>query len=446
MSATLVNGQNETVDMTANIPIVSCDGHIGPRLSDLRGYCPQSHLDRFDAYAVEIEQMASMMVSPFMPDVAVPEAVAQAAQSARMREAQGAHDMHARLRDMDRDGVAAELIFHGVQDLRPIPWVGLAGFNHGTLNDPETLELNTIGLRIYNQWLADACSIEPERHVGAVVLPIWDIDASVREMKWARDAGLKAVKLPAPRRGLRFYDDPAWEPFWASCADLEMPLVTHAGAMDSEDTYSAGPHAVFLAEMEAGGWPGRRALNRMIFSGVFERYPHLKMLFVEQNHNWWNATIQEMDSAYQSHSWMVRDQMPKPPSEYLRAQVFIGASFMAPFEAEAAIREGFVDNVMWGRDYPHVEGTWQPQQGDDDQEIMTRLSIRYAFSGVEPRHARALLSDNGIKILNLDGDALQKVADRIVSPTLSEVGEPIKAIPEPGRGGILSFRTLGPWG
>jgi predicted TIM-barrel fold metal-dependent hydrolase len=433
------------LEMTAPVPLVSCDGHIGPRLSDMRAYCPVQFLEQYDRFAAEMEAMASQMGSPFLPQgLDVPEARLQIERSARMRAAEGAHDMHARLRDMDDDGITAELIFHGVQDLRPVPWVGLAGFTLGDLQNPAAMALGAVGMHIYNQWLADACSIEPERHVGAVLLPMWDMEASLKELRWAQNAGLRAVNFPAPRRGLSFYDDPIWEPFWTACAELEMPLVTHAGALDMEESYTDGPHAVFLAELESGGWPGRRALNRMIFGGVFERHPELKLLLVEQNHRWWTATVDEFESAYLSHSWMVRDQMPRPPSEYLRNNVFIGASFMAPFEAEAAIAEDYIDNVMWGRDYPHAEGTWSPKTGDDDS--MTRLSIRYCCAGITPQHARSLLSDNGIRILGLDVDALSKVANRIGSPTLEEIGTPINAIPEPGRGGILSFRTRGPWG
>ena len=81
----------------------------------------------------------------------------------------------------------------------------------------------------------------------------------------------------------------------------------------------------------------------------------LRLVLTEQNHHWWTATIDEFDSAYQSNSWIISDEVPRPPSEYLHDHVFIGASFMAPFEARAAIEEGYVDNVMWGRDYPHVE-------------------------------------------------------------------------------------------
>jgi predicted TIM-barrel fold metal-dependent hydrolase len=353
--------------------------------------------------------------------------------------------MHARIRDMDQDGVTAELIFQGVQDLRPVPWVGLAGFALGDLQHPEAMARGAQGMKIYNRWLADACSIEPNRFVAAVLLPLWDIDLAIEELRWAREHGLRAVNFPSPRRGLRFYDEPEWEPFWSACEDLDMPLLTHAGALDREDSYSAGRHAPLLQSTELGGWPSRRALGRMIFSGVFERHPRLSLGLVEQNHHWWTATVDEYDSAYQSSRWAVEDILPRPPSTYLHDNVFIGASFMAPFEARAAIAEGYADNVIWGRDYPHVEGTWQPAVDGDDRN-MTLASLRYCFAGVDPARARAMVSDNAIRILGLDRDALAKVAERIGSPTLAEIGEPLDAIPEPGRGGALSFRTRGPWG
>src|SRR3984957_20060812 len=221
------------LDLAQPLPIVSCDGHIGPRMSDMRTYCPGDRLEQFDEFAGQIEDMGKAS-SALRPEQTLdaPEALVRAAQSTRMRAVEGAHDMQARLRDMNDDGVVAELIFHGVQDLRPVPWVGLAGFTLGDLQDPGAMALGAVGMHIYNQWLADACSIEPERHVAAVLLPMWDIEASLKELRWARNAGLRAVNFPAPRRGLRFYDDPIWEPFWAACADLEMPLVTHAGALD----------------------------------------------------------------------------------------------------------------------------------------------------------------------------------------------------------------------
>jgi predicted TIM-barrel fold metal-dependent hydrolase len=446
MTATDLERPNTAIDLAAPVPIVSCDGHIGPRMSDLRAYCPSDRLDDFDAFDGQIAEMAAQFAA-LRPEDSIdsPEAQLRTDQAARMRAVEGAHDMHARIRDMDADGVVAEMIFHGVQDLRPVPWVGLAGFTLGDLVNAEAQKLSVEGMRIFNRWLADAVSIQPERHVAAALLPIWDVDLAVTELQWAREAGLKAVNFPSPRRGLRFYDDPAWEPLWSACEDLDVPLLTHAGALDREDSYSTGMAAPFLQAVELGGWPSRRALGRMIFGGVFERHPALKLGLVEQNHHWWTATIDEYDSAYLSRQWAVRDTLPRLPSEYLREHVFIGASFMAPFEAEAAIREGYADNVVWGRDYPHAEGTWQPSFGADARN-MTLCSLRYCYSGIAPDRTKAMISDNGIRILGLDGEALRKVAARIGSPTLQQISEPLDIIPEPGRGGALAFRTRGPWG
>ena len=81
------------------------------------------------------------------------------------------------------------------------------------------LELIRAGYRIYNRWLADFVSVQPERHIGLAYVPSWDIDLAVQEVEWAAEAGLRGVNLPAGRRGIREYDDPLWEPFWSACED-----------------------------------------------------------------------------------------------------------------------------------------------------------------------------------------------------------------------------------
>jgi predicted TIM-barrel fold metal-dependent hydrolase len=377
------------------------------------------------------------------PTVDVAEARVLAEQSERIRNAAGGHDIHARIREMDRDGVAAEVIYHGTQDGNPVPFVGAGGFAAVTGNE---LQRSYEGLKIFNRWLADACSVAPERLIGCVHLPIWDVQESVRHLHWARQAGLRAVNFPAPRRGVAFYDDPVWEPFWSACEDLGMVLSTHAGFIDREDVATDGPHEVFLRMIEAGGWPARRAINRMVFGGVFERHPRLKLVLAEQSGDWWVSTVREFDSAYHSNGWQIRDQVPRLPSDYLRDNVFIGASFMAPFEAEAAVRDGYATNVMWGRDYPHLEGTWQAPIDDDDHENMTRLSLRHTYAAIEPAWVKAMMSDNGIRIYDLDPVELTTVAKEIGAPTLAELSQPLDTIPGPGRAGILSFRTKGPWG
>src|SRR4029079_15228356 len=143
-------------------------------------------------------------------------------------------------RDLDKDGTAAEVIFHGSQNGQPIPW---------NVSDPSLgpmsigrqsyvgVALAAVGRQMYTRWLADFCSVEPERHVGLAQLPMWDIPAAIKEMEWARNAGLRGVNLPAdhgpgPSPRSRFagklpYNHPEWDPFWDAAEDLGMALASH---------------------------------------------------------------------------------------------------------------------------------------------------------------------------------------------------------------------------
>src|SRR5262249_26312850 len=127
----------------------------------------------------------------------------------------GHHDVHARLRDMNFDGVVGEVIFHGSQNDEPIPFTNLGDPTNRSFFKslpPEHPELAAVGAHIYNQWLADFCSVEPHRHAGLAQLPVWDVDASVREAEWARDAGLRGLNFPNMHSWLPRFDNPVWEP------------------------------------------------------------------------------------------------------------------------------------------------------------------------------------------------------------------------------------------
>jgi predicted TIM-barrel fold metal-dependent hydrolase len=193
--------------------------------------------------------------------------------------------------------------------------------------------------------------------------------------------------------------------------------------------------------IENGGYLGRAGLHRMIFSGVFERHPRLNVMFTEQNGDWWRQAMAEFDSLYLSYPDLHKD-VPKKPSEYCRENVFIGASYLAPFEAKLAVEEGYATNVCWGRDFPHTEGTWKPF--DVGEERMTHLSLRYALEGIDPENVRLMAGDNLIRAFGLDRQALTEVAERIKAPTYDDLAKPIAAIPEGA--GWLSFRTVGAWG
>jgi hypothetical protein len=93
------------------------------------------------------------------------------------------------------------------------------------------------------------------------------------------------------------------------------------------------------------------------------------------------------------------------------------------------VRDGYVDNVLWGSDYPHPEGTFH-YQADPDETPMTRLSMRNTFAGLPDDAVRGMLGENGVRVYGLDDAKLRAVAARIHAPTLEEVSEPITEKPD----------------
>src|SRR5688572_30605320 len=218
-----------------NVILVSSDTHIGPKLSQLREYCPKRYLEQFDDFAAsKADEINATMAQGRMvlamargetidPEELLAQAAVAGGPSGRSRRtaaaaaaptdqsdddarrqeiaarmgnamptaqmlgfmqmianrlSDGHHDMHARLRDMNNDGLACEIIFHGSQNGEPIPFITPHDLPAG-LTTPFTfegldLELAAAGIHMYNQWLADQCSIEPERHVGLCYIPAWD--------------------------------------------------------------------------------------------------------------------------------------------------------------------------------------------------------------------------------------------------------------------------------
>ena len=424
------------------LPIISIDTHIGPRLvEDLRPYCPKQYLDLFDAFAeATLEARKQEPPGGFFARGRT----AFIAQHEINMQTDGHYDMTARLADMDRDGVAAEVIFHGSMNGEPLPFADGLFFAGSFLGDgyPDEArqKLIGVGIRMYNAWLADAISTEPARHVGCAQVPSWDVDATVREIELAHAAGLRSVNWPTPRPGILEFDDPKWEPVWRMCAELDMPLTTHCGAivpgLFSRDI-SQVPYAQSLVQMESGGWPSRRGLHRMLFSGVFDRCPSLRLVLTEQAGGWWTYAMREMDSSYVDSYTALKDFLPRTPSEYCRSNVFVGASFISAEEAAEAVADAYSDNVMWGSDYPHPEGTWAK-----DDENRTRKHLRWAFNNLAPHRTRAMLSGNAARVYGFDLEALQKVADRIAAPSLNEIGEPLTDLPTSYS---KAFRTVGPW-
>lgn len=441
MSSTMTDRDHGRSGTSERFVVVSADTHIGPRLTeDLRPYCPNAHLEAFDEHAEELRKKAEASGGQLGfggmtrgKDWKV---------SRRNLETEGHWDMEARLRDLDADGVAGQVIFHDSQNGNPLPFDRQNIFNRDQAPDFDMLK---VGQQIYNRWIADQITLQPERHVALAYLPMWDIDAAIAELQWCAEHGLRGVNFPFPRKYMPGYNCPEWEPFFSAVEDFGMTLCHHGGGAP---TTTAGPGMMSIVKLEVSNMSRISPLSHLVFGGVFEKHPRLKLVLTESVGPWWPHVMKELDSVY-IHDVAeypdMKDRVKRLPSEYAAEQVFVGASFLARFEVEDAMEKGYLGNIIWGSDYPHFEGTFQFGIVSAEGDTATRSAMRFTFAGL-PQHAvEATLGANAVNAYGLDAGALQAVANRIAAPTFEDLSQPLEDLPDPHDRGHHAYRTFGFW-
>ena len=307
-----------------------------------------------------------------------------------------------------------------------------------------------VGQSIYNRWLADFVAEAPHRHVGLAYLPMWDVDAAVAEVEWAHGAGLRGVNFPAMRDGeLPPYNRRTWEPLWAVCEELGMPLVTHVGGGTERQVLGAGISGT--PAVGVGDVLVVRAVWWLIFAGVFERHPGLKLVITETPGNWFPPTATELDTLHAFYdskrdeplNKALLDQVPRRPSEYMASNVYFGASFASPYEVEQAVLHGLSSQLLWGSDYPAPRGHVRVRRGSrgsvgDPARVAEHVLRRPAAE------TERMIGGNAIEVYNLDASALRDDRREIDAPTLAELATPIDAVPEAGS--VTAFRSgAGGW-
>ncbi|WP_020694374.1 amidohydrolase family protein [Reyranella massiliensis] len=282
-------------------------------------------------------------------------------------------DVQLRLKDQERDGVQAEVLY------------GILGAS-GRLNDPEAA---TEVLRIYNDWLHDFCSAAPDRLVGLANIPNHDMDVAVAEASRNAKRGVKGFDV-ANKPDMTPLWDPFWEPLWQLAHETGIPVHFHTIGGRSPDT-SKMPAFVqrraFAAHITNFQMHMGYMLMSLIFSGAPERYPNLKIVIGEAGLGWIPYVLQHMDLEWEDQ---FKDlDLKMKPSEYWHRQ------FYATYQTDPVGVRLFdllgVDNVMWGSDFPHPDGIWPDSQEFLDKEL----------SGVGADVRRKVTRDNAIKLYQL---------------------------------------------
>jgi uncharacterized protein len=282
----------------------------------------------------------------------------------------GGHDPHARLADMDREGIDVAVLYPSLTlffgPLDPIP----------ALRD---VEFVADCQRAYNDWVAEYCSAAPTRLAGMATVPLQDPERAVAELDRAVNRlGLKGA-LIRPSAYLDVggtflpLNHSAYDRFWAACCDLDVPVALHPGV--HVDTPGACRLFGLVAESEnimlvnsavderyGGSALGQAvgntvdmivSMGRLIMGGVCERFPRLRLLFLESGGGWVPTQLERMDEQVRAFP-LERRWLSLLPSEYFRRQCWVSFDPEEWNLAACAERLG-ADRVVWASDYPHPE-------------------------------------------------------------------------------------------
>jgi predicted TIM-barrel fold metal-dependent hydrolase len=254
----------------------------------------------------------------------------------------GSRDVRARVADLDQEGIWAEVVF---------PSLGLW---QNLLKDPVLVR---DAMRAENEWaVSEIQAVAPDRLVPTGQLPLLAIEDAVAEVQHCAEIGMHAVYLPTGvPEGVDDYNRDSWEPLWAAAEEAGMVVAFHIGTDGGDQAMYGGPGAAVLNYVETT-YGGQKAATKMVTSGALDRHPNLKILISEGGATWVPFLGDRMNEGYRQHGMFVRPTLSALPKEILYRQVY--ASFQHDESAPAALTSMGYQNVMWGSDYPHLEGTY----------------------------------------------------------------------------------------
>jgi uncharacterized protein len=364
--------------------IISADSHVieVPDLwekgmpSSLRERAPKAYFDEkrdawmFGSPEVPVQAVGGLFMAGQRPDQI--ESFRRAGFSVARP---GGWDPIVRIKDMQQDGVAAEVLY---------PSLGLGLFCIKDATFQEAL------FRTYNDWIIDYCSKVPDRLYGIGLISMYDVDHAVAEMERCKKAGMVGTMIwQVPDPSLPFTSD-HYERFWAASEANQMPIHLHilTGFGDSMNRQTS--HGI--ARYRIGVRQTREiedALFDIMFSGVLERYPQLKIVSVENEVGWIPFWIGQCDKGFKRHRHAEKVPMNKLPSEYFYGQVY--STFFNDHVGGKLFSWWGADNCMWSNDYPHQNSTWPNSLAVIERDM----------ANVAPTDRKKLLYTNVEKLYNL---------------------------------------------
>ena len=253
----------------------------------------------------------------------------------------GGFDPHARMKDMDLDGIDAAFLY---------PSIGLFS---GAVQAPT---LAAALCRAYNRWLADYCSAYPERLFGVAMLPMQSVELAVAEMHFARkELGMRGGFVRPNPYNDRMLDHAAYDPMWAAAQELDFCIGIHEGTgggmpqVGVERFDSRGAKHIISHTMEM-----MLAAMSIVWGGVCDRFPGIRVGFLESGGGWIAPWLDRMDRHFDDQGFN-DSGLSMRPSELFQRNCWIS---FEPVEGSLNVLADYIgpNKILWATDYPHPDG------------------------------------------------------------------------------------------
>ena len=346
--------------------LISADSHVAVRLDAIRERVPGALREAFDdataaQAAIERELRGGRTLSLADWDMEA------------FRDP-GYHDPEARLAAMDRDGVQAEVLYSEVSAFRSF---GLVKGDWKPIS------------RAFTDHLSDFASHDPDRLAVSYQVPIMEIPYAVAEVERLAGLGARSVHLPnfPSELGLPDYHEASYDPLWGVLQETGISISHHLGnrqwlydIMRRDPT----PQAAIFTSMPA------LALSEVIawwiLTGTLERFPGLKIVFVEPSLYWVPGFLASLDRKSKVYDL---PGVRMKPSEYFRRNM--ACTFMDDAVGLQLRHMVGIENILWSTDFPHPATTWPN----------SRSVVERQFAGIPEDERRLICAGNAARLYDL---------------------------------------------
>ena len=298
----------------------------------------------------------------------------------RYEDYPGGWEPVARLKDQDTDGIEAEILFSSaVRQLYSI------------VDEPFQRAI----FRSYNDWLHEFCSYQPKRLIGLATLSILEIKHTVADILHYAKLGFRGVQIPTRIKDSGYYES-KYEPMWAALEETGMIVNVHTSATQGvARTHYEGPREIEPKKQSLGfankQAPAQQFLGNLILSGVFDRYPKLKVVCAEFDVGWVANLVQQVDYWFGRASTFdaERNINKLPPSEYFKKNAFF--TYQDDRAGVLTTSVYGTDNFLWASDFPHGVTTWP----------FSKETVDRNCEGIDPVIKKKINRENTAKLYGL---------------------------------------------